>query len=86
MTNHLDTLLHAVGVQANLGNAVHHSGWERINLSPHQSINYKSCQMVNLKTKKVLTGLTGDLSNASPALSVLADSVVGVAGRLHCRL
>merc|ERR1719167_1976 len=49
----LNTLLHAVGVQTDLGNAVHHSG--------------------------------SDLGNASPALSILTDPIVGVAGRLHCR-
>merc|ERR1712001_112980 len=46
----LNTLLDTVGVEPNLGNAVHHSG--------------------------------GNLSNASPALAVLTDSVIWIAGRL----
>ena len=49
----------------------------------NQRNDYKSFKS-SMNEKAMI--ITSNLGNASPALSVLTDPVVGIAGRVHCRL
>ena len=84
LTDYLNTLLHAVGVQSDLGNAVHHSGCERINLRLYES--EKWLQIVNKwkddENVKVLLAISAmhpqpSPSSHTPSLGLLAEFTAG---------